>query len=96
MKLTMRGKLVLGIIGVVLLGIIIGFSVITGSAEKKDSELNYFFYTVESDDTIWSIACEHTPENKDVRKTVYEILNLNNITTDELRAGMRLAIFKDW
>ena len=78
-----------------ILTFILGFSVLTGTAEKKDVELNYFFYTVEYDDTIWSIACEHTPENKDVRKTVYEILKLNNIETDELREGMRLAIFKD-
>lgn len=95
MKLTVRGKMVLGIITLVILMGVVSFSVITGAAEKKDADMNYFFYTVESDDTIWSIACEHTPENKDVRKTVYEILNLNNIETNELKAGMRLAIFKD-
>lgn len=95
MKLTKRGKSVLITITIMILTFILGFSVLTGTAEKKDVELNYFFYTVEYDDTIWSIACEHTPENKDVRKTVYEILKLNNIETDELREGMRLAIFKD-
>ncbi len=95
MKLTVRGKMVLGIITLFILMGVVSFSVITGAAEKKDADMNYFFYTVESDDTIWSIACEHTPENKDVRKTVYEILNLNNIETNELKAGMRLAIFKD-
>lgn len=95
MKLTKRGKSVLITITIMILTFILGFSVLTGAAEKKDVELNYFFYTVEYDDTIWSIACEHTPENKDVRKTVYEILKLNNIETDELREGMRLAIFKD-
>lgn len=95
MKLTKRGKNVLVIITIMVLTSILCFSALTGTAEKKDAELNYFFYTVEHDDTIWSIACEHSPENKDVRKTVYEILKLNNITTDELKEGMRLAIFKN-
>lgn len=95
MKLTIKGKIILGIIGAMIIAAVIGFSVLTGTAEKKDAELNYFFYTVESDDTIWSIACENSPENKDVRKTVYEILTLNNIKTNELRPGMRLAIFKE-
>lgn len=95
MKLSIRGKIVLGIIGAVIITVIIGLSVLTGVAERKDADLNYFFYTVESDDTVWSIACENTPEGKDVRETVYEILTLNNIKTEELRPGMRLAIFNN-
>ena len=94
MKLTLRGKIVLGILSFVIIAGILTTS-LTTFATKKDAEVNYMFYTVKLDDTIWSIACEFTPENKDVRKTQYEIMELNNISPDELKPGMRIAIFKN-
>lgn len=94
MKLTLRGKIVLGVLSFIIIAGILTTG-LTTFATKKDAEVNYMFYTVKLDDTIWSIACEFTPENKDVRKTQYEIMELNNITPDELKPGMRIAIFKD-
>lgn len=94
MRLTMRGKFVLAVLSLIIVSIIVVLSVNTGFATRKDSEVNYFFYTVKSTDTLWSIACEHTPDNKDVRETIYEIKKLNNISENELVPGMRLAVFK--
>ena len=94
MKLTLRGKIVLGLLSFIIIAGILTTS-LTTFATKKDAEVNYTFYTVKLDDTIWSIACEFTPKNKDVRKTQYEIMKLNNISPDELKPGMRIAIFKD-
>lgn len=94
MRLTVRGKLVLAILSLMIISIIVILSVNTGFATRKDSEVNYTFYTVKSTDTLWSIACEHTPNNKDVRETIYEIKKLNDITENELVPGMRLAVFK--
>lgn len=94
MRLTLRGKAVLAVLSVIIISVTVIMSVHTGFAIKKDSKVNYIFYTVKSTDTLWSIACEHTDKNKDVRETIYEIKKLNDINENELKAGMRLAIFK--
>ena len=94
MRLTLRGKMVLAVLSLIILSLVIFLSVHTGFATRKDSQVNYEFYTVKSTDTLGSIACEHTSENKDVRETLYEIKKLNDISENELTAGMRLAIFK--
>lgn len=94
MRLTVRGKMVLAVLSIIILSSVIFLSVNTGFATRKDSQVNYEFYTVKSTDTLWSIACEHTPQNKDVRETLYEIKKLNDITENDLAAGMRLAVFK--
>lgn len=93
MRLTLRGKIVFGLIGFMLIAWILTTG-ITGFADKRDAEKNYIIYTVQQSDTIWSIACEHTSENKDVRKTQYEILKINNINPDDLYPGMEIAILK--
>lgn len=94
MRLTLRGKAVLTIISVLFILLAVYLSINTGFATREDAPVNYIFYTVKSTDTLWSIACEHTPENKDVRETMYEIKKLNDMTEKDLQAGMRLAIFK--
>ena len=94
MRLTVRGKIVLAVLSLIVVSMIVILSVNTGFATRKDSEVNYSFYTVKSTDTLWSIACEHTPKNKDVRETIYEIKKLNHISESELVPGMRLALFK--
>lgn len=38
-------------------------------------------YYVESGDTLWEIAEKNNVNNKDVRKLIYEIKELNNIDT---------------
>ena len=94
MRLTLRGKIVLTIISILIISLTVILSVNTGFATREDSQVNYTFYTVKSTDTLWSIACQHTEDNKDVRETLYEIKKVNDITENELRPGMRLAIFK--
>ena len=94
MRLTVRGKIVLSVLSLIILTMIVVLSVNTGFATRKDSEVNYSFYTVKLSDTLWSIACELTPENKDIRETIYEIKKLNHISENDLIPGMRLAFFK--
>lgn len=94
MKLTLRGKAFLAVLSSLFIFSLIALSVRTGFATKKDSLVNYEFYTVKSTDTLWSIACEHTSKDKDVRQTIYELKKLNHINENELTPGMRLAVFK--
>lgn len=94
MRLTLRGKIVLIFISVILVFGAVMLSVHTGFAVKKTSKPDYIFYTVKPDDTLWEIASKHTKGKKDVRETLYEIKKVNDVQDSELNVGMRLAIFQ--
>lgn len=48
-------------------------------------------YYVESGDTLWEIAEKNNVNNKDVRKLIYEIRELNNIDSN-LYIGQQIII----
>lgn len=48
--------------------------------------------TVEPGDTLWSIASEYIGDSQDVRKSVYEISSLNDISASELYPGMTIMV----
>ena len=43
------------------------------SIAKSNSEAEYIDYTITKGETLWSIAKEYTPNDKDIRQTIYEI-----------------------
>ena len=49
-----------------------------GKVYSKE-RIDYIVYVVDSGETLWEIANKNNPENKDLRKLVYEIQKLNNI-----------------
>ncbi len=48
-------------------------------------------HSVQPGDTLWNIAQQYNP-NGDVRKTVYEIKSLNNMSSSDICAGETLII----
>lgn len=42
---------------------------------------------IESGDTIWDIASDYTHKEQDLRKLVYEICQLNDISAEQLQTG---------
>ena len=49
-------------------------------------------HTVESGDTLWSIATEHYPPSEDPRAKVEAIRQENRMEGYSIRPGMRLAL----
>ena len=47
---------------------------------------------IKSGDTLWNIAETYMPDNMDTRKAVYQICSLNDISADELYAGMTIQV----
>ena len=94
MRLTLRGKIVLFFISIMMITGAVMLSVHTGFAVKDDGKVNYVFYTVQPNDTLWEIAEKYTQDGEDVRKTLYEIKKINDIDGRDIVAGMRLAVLK--
>lgn len=42
---------------------------------------------VKEGDTLWGLAKKYGPENQDIRKTVFEIKKINNITARYIKPG---------
>lgn len=47
---------------------------------------------IEAGDSLWNIACEYGPSNIDIRKIVYDICDLNEITADSIYPGQKILV----
>lgn len=72
-------------IAAVLAGVYIGMA----NGAIKDKEI---IYTVQENDTVWSIAKKNTPSDEDVRKKVQEIIDDNMLKDAVVHPGQQLII----
>ena len=64
------------------------------SVAKSNEEAEIISYTITPGETLWSIAKEYTPANKDITQTIYEIEKLNNLDNATIYAGQTIQIKK--
>lgn len=76
------------VIGILLLTIIPSLPEHTSAQNEKDYQLVY----VETGDSLWSLAKRYVPKDKEIRKFIYEIRQLNDIDPSKLRPGELLKI----
>lgn len=62
------------------------------SIAKTNSEAEIIDYNINKGETLWDIAKEYTPDNKDIRQTIYEIKQLNNMTDSTIYPGQTIKI----
>jgi len=65
----------------------------TSTSVKSTASKNYTYISVQSGDSLWSIA-EQYSTGGDLRDFIQEIVALNNLQDSVVEAGMRLAIPK--
>lgn len=67
---------------------------IHSKAEAKATPKQYELidYTITRGETLWSIAKKYTPNDKDVRQTIYEIQKENNLETAFIYEGQQIQI----
>lgn len=69
------------------------FNIFDNSIVEGRSEENYHSLIVKQGDSLWAIA-EKINSKKDVRELVYEIKELNGLTSSNIQPGKRLYIPK--
>ena len=63
----------------------------TANAFNKPQE-KFTEVIVHKDDTLWAIAERITPNNGDIRDTVYNIRKINHLSSPVLHPGQRILI----
>lgn len=76
---------------IILFTVTINFALDLNTASSSTKQ-EYTQVKVVSGDTLWSIADTYMHDNPDIRKSVYQLCQLNNINADELYAGMTILV----
>lgn len=82
---------------IIILGAIIIALIIFSNNTYSKVEINYKENYIYSGDTLWNIAEYELKnnkyfENKDIRDIIYELKNINNLSSSELYVGQKIKI----
>ena len=75
------------VIGVMISNTFLGLNDVSSMTKK-----NYIEIEVQHGDTLWDLAREYMHENKDIRRAVYTLRQVNGIAAHELKAGQTILI----
>ncbi len=97
MNLVKKKKEIVSIVmlSLIFIFIIVLWAVVLGnfnSYADKEKDINYYELTVNYGDSMWSIAKKITPDNMDIRNTIYIICDYNDLETEEIYAGQVLKV----
>ncbi len=67
---------------------------LSGNKVEGYQEDEYIEIYVDYGDTIWDLSRKNSPKNKDIRKSIYEISQINNLNTYDIYPGQILKIPK--
>jgi len=88
MRIVNRKKFIRSI--AILIFLLVGLFNISVAKSNKEAEI--IDYTITPGQTLWSIAREYTPNSKDIRDTIHEIKDLNNMQDSNIYAGQTIKI----
>lgn len=88
MRIVNRKKFIRSI--AILIFLLVGLFNISVAKSNKEAEI--IDYTITPGQTLWSIAREYTPNSKDIRDTIHEIKDLNNMQDSNIYAGQIIKI----
>ena len=89
MKIVNRKKFIRSMAIVIFLLVAL-FNISVAKSNKEEAEI--IDYTITKGETLWSIAKEYTPNSKDIRQTIYEIKQLNNMSDSTVYENQTIKI----
>lgn len=79
------------VIAIILLTTIVNFTLGLNTASSSTAK-EYREIEISSGDTLWHIAETYMSDNSDIREAVYELCQLNDMSADQLHAGMTILV----
>ena len=84
-------RTVLAVLTIIFLTTAINFALGLNTAASLTIQ-DYMDVEIKSGDTLWNIAQTYMPDDMDTRKAVYQLCSLNDISADQLYAGMTIQV----
>jgi LysM repeat protein len=69
----------------------IGYFSSNALASSETTKSHFHYVTVNAGQTLWGLASSHA-KNSDPREWIAAVVDLNNLTSNELQPGQRLAL----
>ena len=79
-------------LSIISITVIIMFLLLTSASQATGEVTDTFDYRVRPGDTLWQIAEDHGPENRDPRAVIATIERINDLNGGILQAGQVLEI----
>ena len=76
---------------IILITTLVNFTLGLNTAESL-TYVEYMDLEIMSGDTLWSIAETYMSDSDDIRVAVYELCKINDISADQLQAGMTIQV----
>ena len=96
-RIRNSGRFTLFIAFMLIMAVMFSNSLLGMNNASSMTEDKYISITVKAGDTLWNIASDHmAPENGDIRKAVFTLCRVNEITARELKAGQTILVPVDW
>ena len=76
---------------IILLTTVMNFALGLNTADSL-TYVEYMDLEIMSGDTLWSIAETYMSDSIDIRVSVHELCRINNISADQLQAGMTIQV----
>ena len=76
---------------IILITTLVNFALGLNTAESL-TYVEYMDLEIMSGDTLWSIAETYMSDSDDIRVAVYELCKINDISADQLQAGMTIHV----
>jgi nucleoid-associated protein YgaU len=92
-KLTTPARVVVLLTAIVVLVVLLLANAVGArGADDQTGAVEHGTHLVETGDTLWDIAAEHTAPGEDVRRVVYEIQRLNGLDGSVILPGRVLQV----
>ena len=76
---------------IILITTVVNFALELNTVDSSTIQ-EYTEVKVSSGDTLWSIADTYMSYNSDIRKAVYQLCQINDMSADQLYAGMTILV----
>lgn len=91
-RVTTAGKIAITVAATLILCLVVTVFGPVSKAESSETPQQVAVYQVQPGDTLWGYATQITPANADVRQTVDDIMELNDLRNPQLYVGQRLLV----
>lgn len=92
-RYKIKSKLRFTLFMTIVLLIVFSFAgTIFGANAEGLTKSTYSEIQIQTGDTLWELAQEFGPNDKDVREVVYEICKINDISADSIYPGQTILI----